>query len=231
MLNEQKKITINAVDYEVQAQWTIQMEQDYKAYFDLNIQALNIDTLAQQVAMDIDTRLIRLIDKTIAVYRNNPEVNKTFSLTPRLGFAGTNRDWYSEIYNPINAVSTGIELDTNLGPANIIAANPLGVHYLSMADKFAYKGDTMSGEMGRTPYVGNFANSWKVVSSPRIPKDKLYIINKADNMEKASAVFCPYRVMTVSPYPLGTHPNMTFLSRIGHAIIRKEGFGMVTIVD
>jgi hypothetical protein len=226
---EHRKVRVEAVDFEVQAEWTIQLEQDYKAIFDLNIQALNIDTLSQTVAQDIDTRLINLLDRTIQMYRTAPEVNKTFSRTPSGGFAYGKRQWYNEIIDPINEVSTAIELETNLGPANIIAGNPNAIHILKMTDMYGYKGDNQGGELGRTPYQGTFNESWKIFASPRIPSNKLYIINKSDNMDKASAIFCPYRVMTISPYPLGRQPNMTFLSRVGYQIIRKECFGVVTV--
>ncbi|HUU88418.1 MAG TPA: hypothetical protein VMX17_11795, partial [Candidatus Glassbacteria bacterium] len=52
------KIRLYARDRQISANWTINMEQDMRALFDISIQAEIVNILGQQVALDIDREII-----------------------------------------------------------------------------------------------------------------------------------------------------------------------------
>ena len=58
-------VKFRAEDIEIQTDWTIQEEQDYKAYFDIDIQTQLVDHMGKIIAMDIDRRILnKLIRET-----------------------------------------------------------------------------------------------------------------------------------------------------------------------
>jgi hypothetical protein len=223
------KIHLNAIDHEVQAEWSIQYEQDVKAYFDFDVQAQLVDTFGNVVALDIDRKLIgALINETNTFHSS---AVKTFSKTPDAGFAFGRKEWYNQIAVTLNEVSNQIYVDTNMGTANTIIANPLDVAVLRSTSDYNFKGNTQGGEYGSSPIAGTFDESWKVLSSPVVPQGKMVTLLKPENPDHAVFVFAPYRPLTITPYPLGRKPSMSFLSRYAAKFIRHEGAGIINITN
>lgn len=54
-------VKFHAEDQELQASWSIQFEQDTKAYFDMDVQTQLVDNMGKIIAMDIDRKLINKI--------------------------------------------------------------------------------------------------------------------------------------------------------------------------
>lgn len=224
------KIRLNAIDHEIQAEWSLQYEQDVKAYFDLTVQAQLVDTFGNAVAMDIDRKLITKLIKDAETF--HPTAVKTFSKTPMAGFAFGRTQWINEIVLPIREISSTIYTDTHIGLANILIGNPIDVEYLKGATEhtFDVAGDS-GGEIGANPVAGRLDKSWKVLSSPVVPKGRMLVMLKPDNPDNAVFVFAPYRPLTITPWPLGKKPAMTFLSRYASRFIRREGVGLLKITD
>ncbi len=221
------KIRLNAIDHEIQAEWSIQYEQDVKAYFDFDVQAQLVDTFGNQVALDIDRKLINALINETQTFHSSAV--KTFSKTPDPNFAFGKKEWYNEIAVTLNEVSNQVYVDTNMGVANTIIANPLDVAILKSTSDYAFKGNGTGGSFGSTPYVGTFDDAWKVLSSPVVPQGKMVVLLKPENPDHAVYVFAPYRPLTITPYPLGRKPSMSFLSRYAAKFIRHEGAGLINI--
>jgi hypothetical protein len=224
------KIRMNAIDHEVQAEWTIQYEQDVKAYFDMDVQAQLVDTFGNVIALDIDRKLINALIRETSIF--HPNAIKTFSKTPDANFAFGRKEWYNQIVVQLNEVSNQIYVDTNIGVANTIVANPLDVAILKTTSDYSFKGNTVGGgAFGNSPIAGVLDDTWKVLSSPVVPQGKMIVLLKPENPDHAVFVFAPYRPLTITPFPLGRKPVMTFLSRYAAKFIRHEGVGLIEITN
>lgn len=221
------KVRLNAIDHEVQAEWSIQYEQDVKAYFDFDVQAQLVDTFGNVVALDIDRKLINALINETNVFHSSAV--KTFSKTPDEGFAFGKKEWYNQIAVTLNEVSNQVYVDTHMGVANTIIANPLDVAVLKSTNDYKFTGNTTGGEFGSSPVAGTFDESWKVLSSPVVTQGKMVVLLKPENPDHAVYIFAPYRPLTITPYPIGRKPSMSFLSRYAAKFIRHEGAGLINI--
>ena len=222
-------IMLHAQDHDISAEWSIQHEQDIKAYFDIDIQASFVDTFGNLIGQEIDSKIINQMIMTANL--SHPAACQTFSKQPMAGWQFGKRQWANEIVMDMNKISDQIHVDTMIAGANTIIANPQDVGYIKSGGDHAFKGNSMGGEIGSTPVAGTFNESWKVLSTVVMPKGKMLMILKPTNPEHAVYVFSPYRPLTLSPWPMGKKPTMTFLSRYGAQFIRKEGVGLLTITD
>ena len=113
--------------------------------------------------------------------------------------------------------------------ATHIVANPEDLVWLQMLDSFHFSGDYLkSGTYGRSS-VGTVSNGKQVISTPLMPQGYLLLASKPTDVTLANYIFAPYVPTTISPYPLGQRPSMTFTTRFGNQMIRSEGFGLVRI--
>jgi len=55
------KVRLYAKDRQISANWTINMEQDMRALFDLSMQAEIVNVLGQQIALDIDREIVNAL--------------------------------------------------------------------------------------------------------------------------------------------------------------------------
>lgn len=221
------KIYLKATDHEIQAEWSIQYEQDVKAYFDLNVQAQLVDTFGNAVAMDIDRKLLNSLINQASLFHS--DACQTFYKLPPDSFAFGRKMWYNEIVVPLNNISSQIYTDTNIDMANIIITNPNDAAILKSTNDYSFKGDVKGGGLGDSPVAGTFNEQWKVLVTPLMPANKMLVMLKPDNPDLAVYVFAPYRPLTITPWPLGRKPAMSFLSRYATQCIRREGLGLLTL--
>lgn len=225
------KVYLRAIDHIISTDWTIQLEQDTKAFFDIDHQAKIVDLFGDVVAMDIDRKLINKILRETTTF--NPGCLETFSKTPSVpNYAHGPSVWAKEIKTNIRSISSKIYTKTNIGLANTIAGHPEDIEWLKSATEHSFKGTGPDGgELGAVPVQGTLDSSFKVLSSPIIPKGKMIVSLVPDNPDKAILVFCPYHPVTLTPFPNRMKPSMTFLSRYATRFIRREGMGILSITD
>ena len=87
-------VRFRAEDLEIQTNWTIQEEQDYKAYFDIDIQTQLVDHMGKIIAMDIDRRILNKLIRETELFNptscgdGSSDVNRfTFDRRPMKNFA------------------------------------------------------------------------------------------------------------------------------------------------
>jgi len=203
----------------------------------LDVQSQLVDTFGKTVAMDIDRRLLhKIMNET---RRFNPTScgtgaigdRFTFSKTPQGNFAWGKKEWLSQIVLPLNDLSAKIYTDTNIDVANVILCNPIDLALIKSMGDYRFKGNVKGGEFGESPFVGTLDDAWKILSSPIIPQGHMPVLLQPDNPDSAVFVFAPYRPLTITPWPLGRKPSMSFISRYACRFIRREGVGVVRIVD
>lgn len=223
-----EKIRLYAKDRQIQSNWTINMEQDMRALFDVSMQAEVVNLLAQQIALDIDREIVNAL--ITANTRLNPASHaKTFTRTPPGGYTWGTKYWHENITVTLNELSAQVYTDTNIDAANTILANPLDVAILEDLNTFAYTGtSTVNGEVGyRTATVAG--GKWKILTSSVVPQGTMLLVYKPDDEIKSIYFYSPYVPAVLHPYPLGYTPALTILSRYATAMVRNLGIAVLTI--
>ena len=113
--------------------------------------------------------------------------------------------------------------------ATHIVANPEDLVWLEMLDSFSFHGDFIKGGQHGHSNVGTISNGKQVISTPLMPQGYMLLASKPTDLTLANYIFSPYVPLSVSPYPLGQIPAMSFTSRFANEMIRPEGFGIVKI--
>lgn len=222
------KVRLYARDRQISANWTINMEQDMRALFDLSMQAEIVNILGQQIALDIDREIVN------ALITGNNRLNTsshtdTFNRTAPTGYTWGDKYWHENIIPVLNKLSAQVYTDTNMESANVIAANPLDVAILEDLQGFNYTGSSsVDGDMGyRSASVAG--GKWKVLTSSVIPQGTMVLVYKPVEDLKAVYIYAPYVPAVLHPYPLGATPSLTILSRYATALIRSNGIATCTI--
>jgi len=222
------KVRLYARDRQISANWTINMEQDMRALFDLSMQAEIVNILGQQIALDIDREII---DALIAANaRLNSGVHtKTFNRTPPGGYAWGTKYWHENIIPTMNELSAQIYTDTNMEAGNTIACNPLDAAILEDLQTFNYTGTSSTdGDVGyRSATVAG--GKWRVLTSAVVPQGTMVMVYKPAEELKCVYLYCPYVPAVLHPYPLGATPSLTILSRYATSLVRSNGICALNI--
>jgi len=220
------KIRLITEDQQISADWTIQLEQDYNALFDLDIQAQVLDILGKQMALDVDNHVLADIIKGIPTAATHTD---TFDITPPSGYTLGPIYWYQNILQKLTQLSARIYTDTNIGEGNVLACNPVDASIFESLNKFSFDGKGADGgAMGYTS--GSLAQRWKVFSSPIVTQGKMVLMHKPTEALSSIYVFAPYQPAIMSPYPLGATPSLTIISRNAKKFYRPLGTALLNIV-
>lgn len=224
------KVRLYAKDRQITANWTINMEQDMRALFDLSMQAEVVNILGQQIALDIDREIVN------SLISGNQKLNgashtDSFSRTPPSEFNWGPKYWHENILPVLNKLSAQVYNDTNIDAANTILANPLDVSILEDLQGFNYTGtSTMNGDMGyRSATVAG--GKWRVLTSAVVQQGKMVLVHRPTEELKCTYLYCPYVPAILHPYPLGHTPSLTILSRYASSMVRANGIATVNITS
>lgn len=224
-----EKIRMAVTDREISAEWSVQMEQDIKALFDIDIQSEIVSIIGQQLALDLDRQVLNTISATV----QNPLLVPTthidsFSKTPPTGYTWGPKMWYENILVKLTALSAVVYNDTNIASCNTILCNPMDASILESLQEFNYTGSSeVNGDLGyRTATI---SGKWTVLVSSSVQQGKMLLVYKPVEEMKAVYLFCPYQPSILMPFPLGNKPSLTILSRNANAMIRPLGVALLNI--
>ena len=222
------KIRLYARDRQISANWTINMEQDMRALFDISMQAEIVNILGQQIALDIDREIINAL-VTANTRLNDADHTSAFAKTPPAAYTWGTKYWHENIIPVLNQLSGQIYLDTNIEAGNTIAANPLDVAILEDLQTFNYTGtSSVDGDLGyRSATVAG--GKWKILTSAVVPQGTMLMVYKPVEELKAVYFYSPYVPAVLHPYPLGFTPSLTILSRYATALVRSAGIAVCRI--
>jgi hypothetical protein len=223
-----EKIRLYARDRQISANWTINMEQDMRALFDVSMQAEIVNVLGQQIALDIDREIINAL--ITANTRLNAACHQgTFSCTPPASYTWGVKYWHENIIPELNRLSGQIYQDTNIEAANTIAVNPLDAAILEDLQTFNYTGTSnLDGDLGyRSATVAG--GKWRVLTSAVVTQGTMLLIYKPVEELKAIYFYSPYVPAVLHPYPLAQTPSLTILSRYATALVRNNGIATLNI--
>ena len=222
------KVRLYAKDRQISSNWTINMEQDMRALFDLSMQSEIVNVLGQQIALDIDREIINAL--ITANTRLNPASHqKTFNRTPPGSYTWGVKYWHENVTVPLNELSAQIYTDTNIAAANTVLCNPLDAAILEDLQTFNYTGTSSdNGDLGfRSATVSG--GKWKVLTSAVVPQGQMVVIFKPVEELKSVYLYCPYVPAVLHPYPLGATPSLTILSRYASSLVRSPGIAVLNI--
>lgn len=222
------KIRLYARDRQISANWTINMEQDMRALFDISMQAEIVNILGQQIALDIDREIINALI-TANNRLNDATHTSTFNRTPPTTYTWGPKYWHENIIPVLNRLSGQIYIDTNMEAANVIAANPLDVAILEDLQTFNYTGtSSVDGDLGyRSATVAG--GKWKILTSSVVTQGTMLMVYKPVEELKSVYFYSPYVPAVLHPYPLGYTPSLTILSRYATALVRSAGIATLSI--
>jgi len=225
---EVDKIRLYAKDREISANWSIHMEQDMKALFDISMQAEIVSVLGQQIALDIDREIISaLLNANLTL--NAANHRSSFSRVPPGSFTWGQKAWHENILVKMNELSAQVYTDTNIDQANTVLCNPIDAAILEDINTFRYAGTSSeNGELGFREATVN-GGKWKVLTSSVVAAGEMLMVYKPVEEIKCVYLYCPYVPVVLSPYPLGATPSLTILSRNANALVRSAGIASLQI--
>ena len=226
-----EKLRLNARDRQISANWTVNMEQDMRALFDVSMQAEIVNVLGQQIALDIDREIINNLISGNTRLNLEATHQADFYRLPPTTFTWGEKYWHENIIPRLNTLSAQIYTDSNINSANTILANPLDVSILEDLQTFNYTGtSTQDGDLGyRSATVQG--GKWRVLTSAVVPAGQMILIYKPQEELKMTYLYCPYVPAVLHPYPLGATPSLTILSRYATSFVRPEGVAVLNIKE
>lgn len=232
-----EKMRLVAKDRQIQTEWTVQMQQDIKALYDVDVQSELVAVMGQQLVLDVDREIVNNL--IYACERiNGDSHNRTFNKNPsewekKTGqkFAFGPKQWMENVLPVLNELSAAVYRDTNIAAANVIACNPMDAAVFESLNEFRYNGSSSeNGDMGyESATVAN--GKWKVLVSSVVPEGKSVCIYKPADILRAVYIYSPYVPAVLTPYPLGNTPSMSILSRYGTQLLRPAGIAVLNIKD
>lgn len=225
-----EKIMFKTVDRRISAEWTMNLEQDAKALFDVQVQAELVNIIGEQIAVDIDREIINKLISTNAA--NNPSSHTAaFDLTPPATFTWGRKLWYENVIPTLNNLSAQIYNTSLMGAANTLACNPLDAAIFESLNGFEYAGNSVDGgDVGyRSATVQG--GKWKLLVSSLVPKGTIITKYRSNDLSRAAFVYAPYVPALLTPYPLGPIPSLTIMTRYATRVIRNEAIGVLNISD
>jgi len=222
------KVRLYAKDRQISANWTINMEQDMRALFDVSMQAEIVNILGQQIALDIDREIVNALI-TANTRLNASSHLRAFPKNPPAGYTWGIKYWHENIVYDLNTLSAQVYTDTNMDAANTILANPLDVVILEDLQGFNYTGTSVNdGDLGyRSATVAG--GKWRVFTSAVVPQGTMLMTYRPTEELKAVYYYSPYVPAILHPYPLGATPSLTILSRYATTLVRSNGIAICQI--
>ena len=223
-----EKLRLYAKDRQISTEWTVQMEQDIKALFDVSMQAELVSVIGQQIVLDIDREIVNSLIYAAERLAGASHVD-TFSKTPPATFTWGPKAWLENILPTMNTLSAQVYNDTNIAAANVVACNPLDAAVFESLQEFRFNGmSTEDGDLGyESATVAN--GKWRILISNVVPQGKALMIYKPTEELRSVYIFAPYVPAVLTPYPLGNTPSLTVLSRYGTQLIRPNGIAVLNI--
>lgn len=224
-----EKIRLVAQTRQIGAEWTIPFEQDIKALYDLDIQAELVNLIGEQIAIDIDREIIDDLIRQCMITNGTSHYDEWEYNVPST-FAWGQKMWMETILPKITKLSARVYNDTLIGAANIIACNPVDAAIFENLNDFRYTGSSSEGgDLGyQTATIQG--GKYKILVSSVVPEGKMILALKEQEEQKACYFYAPYRVMLLTPYPLGPKPAMTVMSRYAIKMVRPEGVAILRVV-
>ena len=221
--------TVDAEEMKLKTRWTLESQQDLKAYFGLSIE----DELTKQLGDEMRRELDRLIiDDLVA---NATAANFTWSKA----IPGTEKrsEHYETLIHAIGDVSNEI-YKKRLKHATFVVLAPDTLQMLDKTNTFRLTsgqgadGSPTAATLSAGPNVfGTLANRYNVVVDPLFPTNKVLVGHKGDDWQSTGYVYAPYVAFATETWtdPNTMKPVKGLMSRFGRHLVNGDFYGTITI--
>ncbi len=198
---------ITAEEYKLQANWSLEAQQDVNALHGEQLEDVLSNLLTQELLNETDYIVVKDLYNMAALAATwnkfpgtqGPGTGVAGSATAYPAFRGSVRDWWETLIYLMNDVSNGIHTRILRGPANFAVCDPsVSTIFESLSEFKTASVDNYDAEIGVTP-VGSISNKYKIYKDPRLPKGTLLMGYKGSDMKNTGYVFAPYIPATLSP--------------------------------
>jgi len=235
----------------LKVKWTPEMSQDLSAYQNVDAEALLTQFIAEQMAMEIDIEVLRLLlnaaagtgvagDRLIRYWSAKPNTfvnKKTGAHGAGATLYANLYEWYQTLMKPINELSNEIQRRTLRTGANFIVTSPDVCTILEMLGQYS---TDFNADPATTKYaigyqgIGTLASRYTVYKCPYFPRQTMLIGYKGDDFMTAGAAFCPYVPLIITPTifaPTDFTPRVGAMSRYGFKVINAGFYAALHVVD
>lgn len=211
----------------LKATWTIEAQQDLKAYHGLDAEVELTAMLGEEIQREIDRMIVNdLLNGATAG-------NVNWSQVKPAGFDGTTKDYNETLFHAILDASNLI-FKKRLREANFIVA---GVDFCSRLEKissFRYAPNAEGGTIVSGMHVfGTLSNRFRVIKDPMMPANKALVGYKGTSWMETGYVYSPYIPLFSTPtfmHPENFKPVRGVMTRFGRNMVVSDYYATVTIV-
>ena len=224
-----EKIPFRAIQRQISAYWTLPFEQDMKALYDINIQTELVNVIGEQIAIEVDTEIIDELIRGVLASDTDGLRTDSFNKNPPPDYSWGPKAWYENILPVMTNLGAEVYNANLMDSANTLACNPVDAAIFENLNGFAYDGSSVAG--GVVGYRSGTVQGgkWKILISSIVPKGKVLMKYRSDDMQRASYVYAPYVPAVLSPFPIGANPSLTVLTRYAKRLIRPESLALLYI--
>jgi hypothetical protein len=223
--------TVEAEEKRLAARWTLNAQQDFKAYFNGNVE----DELTKQLGDEV----IREIDRLVItdLYSNATAGNVTWSSTVPDGVKVS--DHYETLMHAIADASMEI-YRKRLRHANFVVCSPDTINLLDKTNRFVLAagmgkdGFSNSASVQAGPNVfGALSSRYTVITDPMFPTNKILVGYKGLDWNETGYVLAPYTSFYTDTFinPETLKPVKGLASRFGRHLVNGDFYATVTITS
>jgi hypothetical protein len=181
---------IGVVSRKLKTAWSIEMEQDLKAYHNEDAQELLVAQISMQMMLDIDREVIGKLRSSASFFYNYDFTNPGGPGT--LTGSGLHlRDYNEGIAMAVNYASNVIYQRSMRGVANWGVTNPVLASRLDALNIFRSSGDSNERTMGLES-VGTLGRKLKIFTDPIYPANEVLLGYKGPTPSDTGFVYAPY---------------------------------------
>lgn len=222
--------TIGVGVRKIKARWTIEAQQDLRAYHGLDVEAELTAAASREIGLEIDREII---GDLLAGAGANIVWNATYG-----GVAAgypTRRD-YDETLLGALLEADGIIFTKRLKKSTWIVTGPDTGIRLEKMSSFRFLGDAFTGGSVATgPYQsGTLSNRWNIIIDPLFPKNKILVGYKGGSFFDTGYIYAPYIPLMITPTfmdPNDFTPRRGMMTRYGKKLISSDFYVTITIVN
>jgi len=181
---------IGVISRKLKTAWSIEMEQDLKAYHNEDAQELLVAQISMQMMLDIDREVIGKLRSAASFFYNYDFTNPGGPGT--LTGAGLHlRDYNEGIATAVNYASNVIYQRSMRGVANWGVTNPVLASRLDALNIFRSSGDSNERTMGLES-IGTLGRKLKIFTDPIYPANEVLLGYKGPTPSDAGFIYAPY---------------------------------------
>ena len=216
------KETVEAKTRKLSARWTFEAAQDANAIHGIDIEAEIMQTIAQEITVEIDQEMLYNLSSLV------PVAPVTFNQAAVSGTATYVGDEMAALATMINQQANLIAARTRRGSANWAVVSPTALTILQSATTSAFARTTEGTFEAptNTKFVGTLNGVMRVyVNQFASDSDPVLIGYKGATETDAAAFFCPYiPLQSIGPVmdPSTMEPVVSFMSRYGYLALTNS---------